>query len=86
MTPTSFTFNLTVPRDAQLAEVLREVAEHAVQYAEIDETMGVGFVDRVGALAKRRMSAGGSAACLVVYGCDQGIVYVTLDGETIKSN
>ena len=86
MTPTTFTFKVTVPRDAQLAEVLRELAEHAVQYAEIDESMGMGFVDRVGALAKRRMAAGGGASCLVVYGCEQGILHVTVDGETIKSN
>ena len=86
MTPTSFTFNLTVPRDARLAEVLRELAEHAVQYAGIDETMGMGFVDRVGALAKRRLAAAGDPACQLVYGCEQGILYVTLDGETIKSN
>jgi hypothetical protein len=86
MTPTSFTFNLTVPRDARLAEVVRELAAHAVDYAEFDETMGEGFVDRVGALATRRFAAGGAPTCQLVYGCEQGILYVTLDGETIKSN
>lgn len=86
MTPSSFTFTLSLPRDSRLAAVVRDLAQHAVGYAEVDAELGEGFVDRVNALATRHLAAGGGASCDIIYGCDQGVLFVTLDGETVKSN
>ena len=51
MTPKSFTFKFTVPRDPQLAAIVADVAHHAVGYAEIEAAAGADFVARVGVAA-----------------------------------
>jgi hypothetical protein len=86
MNPSSFEFNLSLPRDSRLAAVVGELAQQAVTYADLDTELGEGFVDRVNTLAARHLAAGGNAACTVVYGCKDGVLFVTLDGETVKSN
>jgi len=57
MTPKSFTFKLTVPRDPQLAAVVADVATHAIGYAEIEGAAGADFVIRVGAAAHRALAS-----------------------------
>jgi len=57
MSPKSFTFKLTVPRDPQVAAIITDVANHAVTYGEIDAAIGAEFVTRVGAAAARALAS-----------------------------
>lgn len=85
MTPTDFTFTLTVPRDEQLAVIVRDVAAHAVSYAEMDAAKGQDFVDRVAEATVRRLAAGGAGGCVVTFLRNPDGLHVTLDGETVRS-
>ena len=85
MTPTAFTFTLTVPRDAQLVVIVRDVAAHAVSYAQVDAAKGQDFVDRVAEASARRLVAGGPDGCVVTFSGGADGLRVTLDGETVRS-
>lgn len=85
MTPSDFTFTLTVPRDAQLVEVVRNVAAHAVSYAQVDAAKGQDFVDRVAEASARRLAAGGADGCVLTFSGGGGGLHVTLDNETVRS-
>ena len=54
MTPSSFTFRLTVPNDPNLAGIVAEIARHAAEYAELKGAAGDGFVERARGAAARR--------------------------------
>jgi hypothetical protein len=85
MNPNDFTFTLTVPRDAQLVEVVRDVAAHAASYAQVDAAKGQDFVDRVAEASARRLAAGGPDGCVVTFSGGSGGLHVTLDNETVRS-
>ena len=56
MSPSSFTFKLTVPNDPAGITVLAAVAAHAVQYANIEAGAGAAFVERVRTAANAAMT------------------------------
>ncbi len=85
MTPTSFSFTLTLPRDAQLVVILRDVAAHAVSYAQVDAAMGQAFVDRVAEASARSLAAGGADGCIVTFSGDADGLHMTLDDEIVRS-
>ena len=47
MSPSSFTFELTVPNDPEGVTVVTAVTAHAVEYANLDAGVGAAFVERV---------------------------------------
>ena len=47
MSPDSFAFTLTVPRDSRLAGVVRDLCAHAVTYARLPAEAGGPFCDQV---------------------------------------
>lgn len=85
MTPNDFTFTLTVPRDAQAVDIVRDLAAHAVTYASVDAAKGKDFVDRVAAVGARRLTSGSDDGCVVTFSGDAAGLHVTLDGETVRS-
>jgi Na+/H+ antiporter NhaA len=85
MTPSDFTFTLTVPRDAQLVVIVRAVATHAVSYAEVDAARGEDFVARVAEASVRKLSAGGPHGCVVTFSADASGLHATLDDETVRT-
>lgn len=85
MTPIDFTFTLTVPRDTQLVVIVRDVAAHAVSYAQVDAARGQAFVDRVAEASARRLAAGGADGCIVTLSGDADGLHMTLDDETVRS-
>ena len=85
MTPTSFTFLLTLPCDARFVPILREVAMQAVTYSAMEKAIGADFVDRVAAAGFEALSLGPSGAeCQVRFACDQGELRVEVGGEHIR--
>jgi len=82
MTPTSFTFHLSVPRDALLTAIVRDLAAHAVAYTRMDPSAGKAFVDRVSAITTKAMAGPGS--CAVDFQCGDGELRVIIGGDTVR--
>ncbi|MGE3490602.1 MAG: hypothetical protein AB7N29_11410 [Vicinamibacterales bacterium] len=83
MSPKSFTFKLTVPRDPQLAAIVADVATHAAGYAELEAAAGADFVARVSAAAATALAAPGPAL-LVVATSDGAALTFTLDADIVS--
>ena len=83
MSPQSFTFKLTVPRDPQVAAIVADVAGHAVGYAGITAEAGADFIARVSAAAAKALAVSGPAL-LVVVTSDSASLTFALDAETVS--
>lgn len=84
MSPTSFSFKLTVPNDPEGASIVAIMAAHAVEYASIESSAGAAFVDRVREAALPVLKGGGTDGCIVAFTADQGRLTVTLGGHTLS--
>ena len=85
MTPTSFTFHISVPRDALSAPIVQGLAAHAVTYTKMDAASGRAFVERVAVASDRAMSAQ-FGSCAVEFVCADGELRVLIDGETVRQS
>jgi len=83
MSPSDFTFKLTVPNDPAGAAVVAAVATHAVEYAGIDASAGAAFVERVRRAAAQALSGSGTSM-LVVFGATGGLLTVTCGAESVS--
>ena len=83
MTPSSFSFKLTVPSDPGVADVVADVAAHAAKYANLEGAAASGFVDRARAAAAKVLKAGGPA-CQATFAAADGHLAMTLGGETVS--
>jgi hypothetical protein len=83
MSPKSFTFKLTVPRDPQVAAIVADVASHAAGYAELTAAATADFVARVRATAATALAASGPALLIVVTS-DSAALSFALDAETVS--
>ena len=86
MSPKSFTFKLSVPRDPQVAAIVADVANHAVGYAEMDAAAGAAFVSRVSAAAATALAAPGPPALLIVVTSDATALTFALDSMPVSAN
>ncbi len=86
MSPKSFTFKLTVPRDPQVAAIVADVAKHAVGYAGMDAAIGTDFVTRVSAAAATALAAPGQPALLIVVTSDATALAFAVDGASVSAN
>lgn len=83
MSPSSFKFHLSVPRDASLVPVMQALAAHAAAYVELGAEAGAMFAASVGAASERALTAE-PGACTVDFSCDGGELRVTLGAETVR--
>jgi hypothetical protein len=84
MTPDSFSFTLTVPADARLLGVVRELCAHAVTYAGGGAALRDPFCSRVAEVAERAVATQGNGPCALEFRCDGGELRVTIAGETVR--
>lgn len=82
MSPSSFTFKLTVPIDPQGVVVLAAMATHAVGYAKLDAAAGAAFVERVRELAAQALKSATGTTCLAVFAAANGQLTVTMGGQS----
>lgn len=82
MSPSSFTFKLTVPNDPEGVTVVAAVAAHAVAYANIAEGRRAGFVERVRAAATRALAGATGATCLAVVAAADGQLTITMGSQS----
>jgi len=85
MSPSSFTFKLTVPNDPEGATIAAGIAAHAADYATLDATAGAAFTGRVRDAVTRALQAGGGHACLMVFAAANGQLTVTIGKDTAVS-
>jgi hypothetical protein len=83
MTPTSFKFHLSIPRDASLVPVIRDLAAHAAVYTQLDADAGARFAAAVAAASERALTAE-PGACAVDFSCADGVLLVTIGAETVR--
>ena len=81
MSPSSFTFKVSVPNDPKLASVIGELAQHAAEYAQLDGGAAAAFVARAQAVAARALKAGGPPITAVIAAAD-GKLTVTVGAES----
>lgn len=84
MSPSDFTFKLTVPNDPEGASVVAIVANHAVDYTNMDKTAGAAFVERVRRVAATTLTGSDGEHCLVVFAAAGGQLTVTLGTESVS--
>jgi hypothetical protein len=83
MSPSEFTFKLTIPNDPEGVTVLAAVAKHAVDYANMDAATGAAFVDRVRATAAEALKATTGTSCLAVFAAEDGRLTVTIGNHAV---
>lgn len=88
MSPSDFTFKLTVPTDPEGASVVAVVATHAVDYAKIDAAHRAAFVDQVRSFALKTLTSAHASKsgthCLVVFGAADGRLTVTIGTDSVS--
>lgn len=83
MSPESFNFKVTVPADDRLLGVVRDLCAHAASYAKLADAVGPAFCDRVVAAATEAVEVGAGAPCPMAFDCADGVLRVTVAGQTI---
>ena len=84
MSPDSFAFTLTVPKDARLAGVVRDLCTHAAAYARLPAELGGAFCDQVIEVTARAVDAGGKGSCELTFESSGRELRVTVAGVTIR--
>ena len=83
MSPSSFTFKLTVPNDPEGVAVVGVVAAHTVEYAQLDPAAGASFIERVRDVAVQVLTTA-NAPAVVVFAADAGQLTVTIAGQSVS--
>jgi hypothetical protein len=83
MSPQDFTFKLSIPNDPAGADVVAAVAQHAVEYANVDSGKGAAFVDRARSAAVQVLKGGSPSHCQAVFAAAGGQLTMTLGGQSV---
>ena len=86
MSPSSFSFKVSVPNDPGMVTVVGELAKHAADYASLDAGKTAAFVERAKALAVKAFKAGGGASCTAAIGAADGTLTITMGGESASQS
>jgi len=84
MSPSAFTFKLTVPNDPALVEMVADMARHAAEYAQLTGDAAAGFVDRAKGVAAKVLKSGPGPHCLAVFTAANGTLSITIGSETVS--
>ena len=82
MTPSAFTFKVSVPNDPQLVTIVGELAKHAADYAKLDPGTAATFTERAQAVANKALKAGSDTAITAVIAAADGKLTVTVGAES----
>ena len=82
MSPSSFTFKLTVPNDPEGVTVIAAVAAHAVEYAKLEAAAGAAFVEQARGVAGQALKSATGHNCLAVFSAADGRLTVTMGSHS----
>jgi hypothetical protein len=85
MTPSEFTFKLSVPNDPNMAAIVGDMARHAAEYARLADGAAASFCDRALAAASKVLKGDNSKSTLAVFAAANGALTLTLGAETISA-
>jgi hypothetical protein len=85
MSPKSFTFKLTVPRDPQSLSVVGALASHAATYAGLEAATCTDFVTRVESTAAGLLRSPGAAQIQVVVTRDASGLTFAIDKAPVSA-
>jgi len=83
MTPSSFTFKLSVPNDPKMAAIVADMARHAADYANLDEAKAAAFSERALAAAGTALNGDSSKTTLLVFSAADGTLKLTIGSQSI---
>ena len=84
MDATTFEFQLSVPRDAQVAAIVRMLAEQAARYAGCNEPRAAAFGEQVAEAVRAHLNgSSGHGAIAVVVRRSTGPLEVQVDTRTV---
>ena len=84
MSPSSFSFKLTIPNDPEGPTIAAGIATHAADYANLPEADRAAFVERVREFAGQSLKAATAHACLIVFAAANGQLTVTAGKDSIS--
>jgi hypothetical protein len=85
MTPSEFTFKLSVPNDPHMAAIVGDMARHAAEYARLADGAAASFRDRALAAASKVLKGDNTTSTLAVFAAANGALTLTLGAETISA-
>lgn len=83
MSPSSFSFKLSVPNDPDSTTIIGEMARHAAEYARLDAAAAAAFASASTGAATKAMT-GGAAHLLAVFAAADGRLSMTIGGEAVS--
>ena len=83
MTPSAFTFKLSVPNDPKMAVIVGEMARHAADYAQLDDARAAAFSERALAAAGTALNGDSNKTTLVVFAAGDGTLKLTIGSQSI---
>jgi hypothetical protein len=83
MSPSSFTFKLSVPNDPDAAAIIGELARHAAEYARLDAGAVESFCEQARSAAGAAFKSGGATSHAVFAAAD-GRLTMTIGGESVS--
>jgi hypothetical protein len=86
MSPSAFTFKVSVPNDPRLATIIGDLAQHAAEYANLESGAAATFVDQARAVAAKALEAGSTVAVTAVIAAADGKLTVTVGSESASQS
>jgi hypothetical protein len=84
MSPSAFTFKLSVPNDPKMVTMVGDMARRAAEYANLQDGAAAAFSDRALAAAGKILKGDNNKTTLVVFAAANGALTVTIGGESIS--
>jgi hypothetical protein len=83
MSPSAFTFKLSVPNDPDSVAIIGEMAKHAAGYAKLDAAAAHSFAERARAAAVKALTPTGQST-VAVFAAADGALTLTMGGESVS--
>jgi hypothetical protein len=83
MSPSSFTFKLSVPNDPDAAAIIGEMARHAADYAKLEAAVAQAFEERARSAATRALTSG-APTTQAVFAAADGALTMTIGAESVS--
>ena len=83
MSPSAFTFKLSVPNDPDSVAIIGEMARHAADYAKLEAGAAQSFAERARTAAVKALTPAGQST-LAVFAAADGALTLTMGGEAVS--
>ena len=85
MSPSSFSFTLSLPNDPELVVVVADLARHAAEYAQLVDGAADGFIERAQSAAVTALRGNGDTSTLIVFTASEGTLSARVGDETVSA-